>query len=198
MNPVASHLNRAGRVLAFVAAIAIGSGSIAHAAVFNYIAFLDGPSESPPVASTGFGTAEVTIDDVANTMRVRVSFGGLVGTTTNSHIHAATAVPGAGTAGVATTTPTFLGFPSGVTSGTYDNTLDMTLATSYNGAYVTANGGTVASARAALFAAIAAGRAYYNIHSSFSSPGEIRGFLAPFDPTSTTASTWGRVKSLYR
>ena len=40
-------------------------------------------------------------------------------------------------------------FPLGVTSGTYDNTLDMTQATSYNPAYVTATGGTTAGAEAA-------------------------------------------------
>lgn len=198
MHTIVTRSIRARLVMAVVAAITIGAVSSAHAAVFNYIAFLDGPSESPPVASTGIGSAQVDIDDVALTMRVRASFSGLVGNSTNSHIHAATAVAGAGTAGVATTTPTFPGFPSGVTSGVYDVTFDMTLASSYNPSYVTANGGTPASARAALFAAIAAGRAYYNIHSTFAGGGEIRGFLLPFNPTPTNSTTWGQIKSLYR
>ncbi len=76
-----------------------------------------------------------------------------------------------------TTTPTFAGFPLGVTSGSYNNTLDLTLASSYNPAYITANGGTTATAEAALAAAIASGRAYLNIHSSVFGGGEIRGFL---------------------
>jgi hypothetical protein len=78
---------------------------------------------------------------------------------------------------VATTTPTFAGFPLGVTSGAYDNTLDLTLASSYNPAFVTANGGTPTSAEAALLAGIAAGNSYLNIHTSVVPGGEIRGFL---------------------
>jgi hypothetical protein len=180
------------------ALIAIGSVSAAHAAVTNYIAFLDGPSESPPNASGGIGTAQVDVDPVAHTMHVQASFTGLIGNTTACHIHAATAVAGTGTAGVATTTPTFPGFPLGVKSGVYDMVFDMTLATSYNGSYITANGGTPATAEAALFTAIADGKAYFNIHTSSFGGGEIRGFLAPFTPTPTSAQSWGRIKSLYR
>jgi hypothetical protein len=142
-----------------------------------FTAFLSGPNESPPNASPGIGAATVTLNPLANTMRVQVSFSGLLGTTTASHIHASTAIPFAGTAGVATTTPTFPGFPLGVTSGTYDQTLDMTLASSYNPAYVTANGGTPASAEAALFSAIVSGQSYLNIHTTVVPGGEIRGFL---------------------
>src|SRR5437016_1897480 len=104
-----------------------------------FTASLSGPNESPANASPGIGSAIVTLNPLANTMRVQVSFSGLLGTTTASHIHASTTLPFTGTAGVATTTPTFAGFPLGVTSGTYDQTLDMTLASSYNPAYVTAN-----------------------------------------------------------
>jgi hypothetical protein len=144
---------------------------------FTYDANLNGPSESPPNASPGTGFAEVIYNDIAHTLSVHVSFSGLTGTTTASHIHAPTAVAGTGTAGVATTTPTFAGFPLGVTSGTYDNTLDLTQSSSYNPSYVSANGGTPASAEAALVAAIAADKSYLNIHSSTFPGGEIRGFL---------------------
>ena len=149
----------------------------AKADVLQYDAFLSGPNESPPNISPGTGTAIVDYDNVAHTLMVDVSFSGLLGTTTASHIHAATASPGTGTAGVATTTPTFAGFPLGVTSGSYSNLLDLTLASSYNPAYVTANGGTTASAEAALAAAMAAGEAYLNIHTTVVPGGEIRGFL---------------------
>jgi hypothetical protein len=53
----------------------------------------------------------------------------------------------------------------------------MTQASSYNPAYVTANGGTIAGAEAALLAAMLADKAYYNIHSTVYGGGEIRGFL---------------------
>jgi hypothetical protein len=112
-------------------------------------------------------------------MRVQASFSGLLANVTNAHIHAPTAVAGQGPAGVATTLPTFPGFPSGATAGTYDQTFDMLLATSYNPAFVTNNGGTPATAFAALKTAIADGKAYLNIHSTMFPGGEIRGFLTP-------------------
>src|ERR1035437_2093860 len=96
-------------------------GSVAFSAPISYFAILNGPSEFPPNASPGTGFATVTIDQVVNTMLVDVTFAGLAGTTTASHIHCCTAVPDTGTAGVATTTPTFTGFPSGVTSGSYSH-----------------------------------------------------------------------------
>src|SRR5262249_7397957 len=99
--------------------------------------------------------------------------------TTASHIHAATAEAGSGTANVATTVPTFAGFPSGVMSGVFDSTLDLTSSSSFNPAFITANGGTPASAEAALLSGITSGRAYLNIHTSTYPSGEIRGFLQP-------------------
>jgi hypothetical protein len=149
----------------------------ANAAILEYNAFLDGPSESPPNASPATGFADFKYDNLAHTLYIDVSWSGLLGTTTASHIHAATTVAGTGTAGVATTTPYFSGFPIGVTSGSYTTTLDLTLASSYNPSYVTANGGTTATAEAALVAAIAADKAYLNIHSTVFGGGEIRGFL---------------------
>ncbi len=172
-----------------IAAIALAAGfaASAPAAIISYTAVLDGPSESPPNGSPGTGVCFVDFDTVLHTMRVQSSFSGLTGTTTASHIHAATAVAFAGTAGVATQTPSFSGFPIGVTSGSMDTTFDMTLSSSYNGSYITANGGTPASAEIALQNAVAAGKAYLNIHSSTFGGGEIRGFLVPV-PTPGAAS----------
>lgn len=152
---------------------------LAHASVLVTEANLDGPSESPPNASPGTGFATVTYDSVAHTLTVDVTFIGLLGTTTASHIHAATAVAGSGTAGVATQLPFFTGFPLGVTSGSYSHTFDLSDAASLNSSFVTANGGTAAGAEAALAAALGDGKAYLNIHSSVFGGGEIRGFLVP-------------------
>ena len=66
-----------------------------------YTAFLDGPSEATPNASPGTGFATVTVNAGLNTMRVQVSFSGLVGMDAAAHIHASTAVAGTGTAGMA-------------------------------------------------------------------------------------------------
>ena len=89
----------------------------------------------------------------------------------------ATTLPFQGTTGVATTTPTFAGFPLNVTSGSYHNVLDLTQSSSWNPSYVSANGGTNATAETALASALATGRSYWNIHSGKFPGGEIRGFL---------------------
>jgi hypothetical protein len=161
------------------ALLVLGLANPAMADFITYGATLSGSAESPPNASPGTGTAIVQIDTFAHTMRVQISFSGLLGTTLASHIHAATATPGMGNATVATQTPTFGGFPQGVTDGSYDRTFDMSLSSSFNPAFVTAHGGTAASAEAVLFAALAANEAYLNIHTSVVPGGEIRGFLTP-------------------
>jgi hypothetical protein len=53
----------------------------------------------------------------------------------------------------------------------------MTLASSYNPAFVSANGGTVSTALNALLGGLESGRGYLNIHSTTYPGGEIRGFL---------------------
>ena len=157
----------------------------ATAGMVHYAAALSGPAEAPPNASPGTGSALVTYDDVALTMRVQAQFSGLTGNVTASHIHCCTAVPGVANVGVATPTPTFPGFPSGVTSGTYDSTFDMTLTSSFNNTFRTNNGGTAATALAALLAGMDTGRSYFNIHTSAFPGGEIRGFLQPVPEPST-------------
>ena len=157
-----------------------------------FIATLDGPSEDTPNNSPGTGFATVTLNLALMTMRVEVNFTGLSGTTTACHIHGPTTSAFTGAAGVMTTTPTFAGFPSGVTSGTYDNTLDLTQASSFNPSFVTAQG-SVAQAASTLIAAIEQGKAYLNIHSSTFGGGEIRGFLAVPEPTTVSLLVAGGI-----
>jgi CHRD domain/PEP-CTERM motif len=159
----------------------------AHATTITYGAILNGPSEFPPNASPGTGTALVTYDDVLHTLDVQITFSGLMGTTTASHIHCCTVLAGAGAAGVATITPSFTGFPLGVTSGTYSHLYDLTALGAFNPAFVTASGGTFADAEAALGAGLAADKAYLNIHSTSFPGGEIRGFLTPVPEPGTLA-----------
>src|SRR6266404_6470805 len=140
------------------------AGAQLSATTILYTANLSGANENPTTGSPGTGFAMVTIDTVAQTMAVNVTFQNLTSGVTASHIHCCIA-PG-GNTGVATTTPTFTGFPSAVTSGTYDHVFDMTNASSYNPAFVTANGGTGASAEAILLAGLDAGHAYLNIHTT--------------------------------
>lgn len=134
-------------------------------------------SETSGTSSPGVGVGLVTIDLDLSTMRVEAEFSGLTGTVNAAHIHCCTVDPFVGNAGVASPVPSFPGFPSGVTAGAYDMTFDMTLASSYNAAFVTANGGTTGDAFAALLDAFDDGRSYLNIHTSTFGGGEIRGYL---------------------
>ena len=151
-----------------------------YAAPITYDVILNGPSESPPQLSGGTGFAIITIDSVTNMLDIiSDTFSGLNAGTTASHLHCCTPTPFSGTAGVATQVPSFVGFPLGVTSGSYSMNFDMTQASTWNPAFVTASGGTVAGAEAAFLAGVAAGEVYLNIHTTFAPGGEIRGFLVP-------------------
>lgn len=167
------------RFLLAATVFTFGTVAPAAAAIIVYETSLSGGAEEPSTPSTGTGTATLTFDTDLNTMTLEVAFSGLTGTVNAAHIHCCTAAPAAGNVGVATTVPTFPGFPAGVTSGSYAMTFDLTLPSSFNPAFVTANGGTPAGAEAALLAGVAEGRAYLNIHTDVFPAGEIRGFLVP-------------------
>jgi hypothetical protein len=147
------------------------------AAPITFAGTLSGLNEVAPNASPGTGFVTVVFDPVAHTLFVDATFSGLTGLTTAAHIHCCTP-PGAN-ASVATQTPSFSGFPLGVTGGTFSNTYDMTLATSYRAGFIAVEGGTtVAGAEAALFAGMLAGNTYFNIHTQAFPGGEIRANLA--------------------
>jgi hypothetical protein len=161
-----------------IVAAALMLAANATAAPIEYVANLSGPKESPPNASPGTGFVTATFDLATHTLDLHVTFSGLTSPTIAAHIHAPTPNPFSGVAGVATQVPFFIGFPIGVTSGTYDpqtfNTLDSSF---YNPAFITLNGGTVAGAEAVFAQALDQGKAYFNIHTENFPSGEIRGFL---------------------
>jgi hypothetical protein len=167
------------RLCVFALVLVLALGSNAFADPISYFASLSGLNEDPINDSPGTGWALVTIDTVAHTLAVQASFSGLLAGTTAAHIHCCTLTPGAGNIGVATQTPSFIGFPLGVTAGDFSNVYDTLLASTYRAGFITANGGTPASAEAALALGLAEGKAYFNIHTNVFPGGEIRGFLQP-------------------
>jgi hypothetical protein len=155
-----------------------------HADIFTLTGNLTGESEVPPSGSTGTGQATITLDTILHMMRVQASFSGLGSNTTAAHIHCCLASPfltGVNVP-VATTAPTFPGFPLGVTSGNYDQTFDLTATSTYNlPPNLNPNpflGTTAATAEPVFVAALLAGQTYFNIHTTAFPGGEIRGFLA--------------------
>jgi hypothetical protein len=151
------------------------------------------PTNVPPISSTGTGFVTLQLDTVTQMLTGHIAFSGLVPTTpggapsgtTAAHIHCCLASPfltGANV-GVATLVPAFPGFPLGVgiLSGTDDFTLDLTLASSYNPAFV-AMFANVAAAEAAFINGLETGRTYLNIHTTAAPGGEIRGFVVVPEP----------------
>jgi hypothetical protein len=167
--------------LAMMAAALMLPVPAAHADVVNLFANLNGANDSTP--SLGTGSVQVVLNTTAQTLQLNVTFSGLTSPDNAAHIHCC--APLGTNVGVATTVPTFgaLGpnpeFPLGVTSGTYDQTFDLSDSRFYNPAFVTANGGTVAGAEAVLIAGLESHMTYFNIHTVNFPGGEIRGQLVP-------------------
>jgi hypothetical protein len=159
-------------------AAATASLDLTGSAALLFSADLNSANENPPhPQSTATGHIDVAWDTSTHMMTVNIVFAGLTTPNTAAHIHCCIAPPG--NTGVATTVPTFTGFPGGVTSGTYTHTFDMSQSSSYNPGFIASHGATVPSAEAALLAGIQAGQAYQNIHTTMFPGGEIRGFLQP-------------------
>jgi hypothetical protein len=146
----------------------------AEAATVRYVATLSGASEVPPNASTGTGQVILDIVDELS-MSLSVTFSGLTGTTTIAHIHNA---PAGINGPIMTSVPSFPGFPTGVTEGSYAQTLDLSLASTWNPAFITSSGGTADGAKAIFLSELAQGEAYFNLHSSAFPGGELRGQLS--------------------
>jgi hypothetical protein len=165
-------------------------------AVQAHMSLFSAPLAPEATGATGSGAVSLEYDHDARTLFIETTFSGLSGITTVAHIHCCVAVAGAGTAGVAVTPvtlPNFPGgsgpsFPPGVSAGSYSVVLDLSLASTYTGAFrTTFGGGTVEGAEAALIAGLTNGKAYFNVHTTNFPNGEIRGFLAPVPEASTYA-----------
>lgn len=136
-------------VLGLLAAVAVGPA--AQAAMVTYKATLGGAAESPPVQSTGSGTAAVNVDTATKQLSWRVDYTGLSGPATAAHIHCG--APPGGNAGVA-----------------------VPLGKAPNWASPLQGSGALTDAQ---LAQVQGGQCYVNIHTEKFKPGELRGQLAP-------------------
>lgn len=164
------------RFIAFTAALLIGVPAYADTI---FTGTFSGDQETVDTGSPGTGDAIVTLSTDGLSLTVDFDFSGMVSPTVDSHIHCCAPLGDDPTVnnGPVAVGFTPVGFPLGVTSGSFTHTFDLTDAGIYNPPFVEANGGTTDSARAALVAGLEAGLAYLNIHSQQFPPGEIRAQL---------------------
>jgi hypothetical protein len=169
----------------WIALALLGLAMAAPVRAMVFTGTLSGLNESPANDSTGTGSVTVTMDLDTHMLRVQASFADLLAGVTAAHIHCCN-TPAAPNVPPATQVPSFAGFPSGVMGGSYDQTFDTSLASTWNPSFVTAQG-SVANAEAAFFDGMMDGRAYFNIHTTQFAGGEIRANLAPIPEPSTYA-----------
>ena len=142
-------------------------------AIDLFYAELNGANVIPPNASPATGDAVLTYDPIAHTLRVQYEFSGLTGTSTGAHLHCCQEPPMNSLVAVF-----FAGFPIGVTAGSYDQTLDLTSAGTWNAAFLTTwGGGTTSGAEAALSPLMRMGWAYVCVHTTDFPGSEIRDHL---------------------
>lgn len=163
-------------IAAVVAAVAMPAQ-----AATTFATTLSGAKETAPNASTATGTGTLVLSADQNSVNIFLNWAGLTGgPATGAHIHCCAAQ------GANVRVAIDFG-PPAVTTGSLTRMYDLTLASTYTGGFVTANGGTAASAQAAFVAGLLGGLAYYNVHNATFPGGEIRGQLAAVPET----ATWG-------
>lgn len=145
----------------FVFALCLIAVAVPHAgaAVLVIPVSLDGAQAG--VASPGLGSAQLTLDDVAGTLNVDLSYSGLTTPTTNAHIHCC-AVPGSSAGVIIPFVPPFV---TGLTSGTFINTFNLTVLQ---------------------VSQVESGLSYINIHTTAFPGGEIRGQIPASVPEPAT------------
>ncbi len=140
--------------------------------------FFTGTFAPEASGATGTGSLFMTYNAVARTLDIQASWSGLSGNTTTAHIHCCNLTPLTGTSGVALAQGGILpGFPTGATSGTYSRLIDLSQTNQYNATFLSNSGNTTLGAEQRLISNLSSGNAYFNIHSSTFTGGEIRAFV---------------------
>jgi hypothetical protein len=151
------------------ALLALLIASAPASADIGYSATLDGLQEVPPNASPATGVGTITLNNAMTLLTYKVVYSGLTASRTASHFH------GPAAAGV-NAAVVFAIAAAGPTSDTITGTWAID---------------------ATNLARLNSGLLYLNVHSTTFPGGEIRGQVHS-DVTPNRATTWGRIKQLYR
>jgi hypothetical protein len=140
------------RILVLSAVLVALATAPAGATIFTIPVSLDGAQAG--VVSPGTGSATLTLDDVALTLNVVMTYSGLLSPTNNAHIHCCSP-PGVSSGVIIPFLPA--GFVTGATSGSFSSLFTLT---------------------PTLLTQVESGGAYINIHTDLFPAGEIRGQIA--------------------
>lgn len=132
---------------------------------------------------TGTGFVSASFDDATNVLAFSATFSGLSSPSRVAHFHCCTPLPFPTSAGVAVDSPS-LPIPVGVLDGTFAAALDLDDENNFNASFLSASGGTTATAIARFVQGLNTGQVYFNIHSESFPGGEIRGTLLVPEPAS--------------
>ncbi|MBL8217456.1 MAG: CHRD domain-containing protein, partial [Bryobacterales bacterium] len=138
--------------------LALGLLAIAAPGATLWNATLNQAQEVPPSGSPATGTGMASYDPATTILTVMVDWTGLTTPAMMGHIHCC--VP-PGTNG-----PVAVPFPNlpAVESGSYSNAFDLSTASTFGAAFLSARGGDVSAARTDLLSAMDGGQAYFNLH----------------------------------
>lgn len=154
----------------------------------RFAAILNGANERPqPVASAGFGTGLASLGDDGATLSVSLTFAGLTSGTRAAHIHCCVDAESAGPVAIDFPTRGPDAFAFDVTAGSFSRVFDLSLASTYGGGFLAANGGDPLRARATFISGFTSGLSYFNIHTANFAGGEIRGQLTAVPEPATWA-----------
>ena len=145
---------------------------------FRYTADLKGSTVSPPTGSTALGHVVVIIDEDLHKMQILTEFNGLAGAVTEAHLHGPTAEVFAGTADIITPSPRPPAFPpASLRAITFHRSSTSNPRRRLIPRSWPPTGLSVTDPMQALFDALDAGKAYFDIHTTAFPDGEIRGFV---------------------
>ena len=159
-------------------------GAVPAAAVTTFTASLNSLNEVQIVESPGAGFGTLTLATDQNSFTIVESYSNLSSNAVAGHVHCCATTSGNAAVAVGFTVP-------GGLAGSFTQSYDLTVASTYSAGFFNANGGTAASARNAFINGLNAGLAYLNIHTLSNPNGEIRGQLGLAATTVPEPATWG-------
>jgi len=157
-----------GRFSVTAALLALAAVPVGAITVFT--ATLSSLNEVPPQETTGRGTGTLTVANDQLSFTIAENYSGLSSNAVAGHVHCCAAAGANAAVAIGFNVP-------GGTSGSFSQTYDLTQTSTFTAGFLSANGGTAASARAAFLTGLTGGLAYLNIHTVVFPTGEIRGQL---------------------